>query len=155
MADALNHLSAMRTRIEWLSNLKTEYKPSKQFRRTSIVCTIGPKTNSPEKINMLRKAGLNVVRMNFSHGSYDYHQSVVDNAREAEKTMVGRPVAIALDTKGPEIRTGNTREDKDWPVAAGAEVIVTTDDKYQTACDDKTMYACMPETSAKRANEHD
>lgn len=44
------------------------------------------------------KAGLNVVRMNFSHGSYEYHQSVIDNAREAEKTQPGRPVAIALDT---------------------------------------------------------
>lgn len=46
------------------------------------------------------KAGLNVVRMNFSHGSYEYHQSVIDNAREAEKTQAGRPVAIALDTVG-------------------------------------------------------
>lgn len=143
MADALNGMPASRTRIEWLSQLNTEYKPSKQFRRTSIICTIGPKTNSPEKINMLRKAGLNVVRMNFSHGSYEYHQSVVDNAREAEKTMAGRPVAIALDTKGPEIRTGLTREEKDWPVKAGAEITVTTDEKFATACDDKTMYVCL------------
>ena len=44
--------------------------------------------------------GLNVVRMNFSHGSYEYNQSVIDNAREAEKTQAGRPVAIALDTVG-------------------------------------------------------
>lgn len=58
----------------------------------------GPKTNSVEKINMLRKAGLNVVRMNFSHGSYEYHQSVIDNAREAERKQPGRPLAIALDT---------------------------------------------------------
>jgi len=47
---------------------------------------------------MLRKAGLNVVRMNFSHGSYEYHQSVIDNAREAERNQAGRPLAIALDT---------------------------------------------------------
>ena len=59
---------------------------------------IGPKTNSAEKINMLRKAGLNVVRMNFSHGTYEYHQSVIDNAREAESKQPGRPLAIALDT---------------------------------------------------------
>ena len=47
---------------------------------------------------MLRKAGLNVVRMNFSHGAYEYHQSVIDNSREAERTQPGRPLAIALDT---------------------------------------------------------
>ncbi|CAD0093233.1 unnamed protein product [Aureobasidium mustum] len=98
MADAIAHLQAGRTRTEWLSQLNTEYVPKRQFRRSSIICTIGPKTNSPQAINMLRTAGLNVVRMNFSHGSYEYHQSVIDNAREAERTQAGRPVAIALDT---------------------------------------------------------
>ena len=47
---------------------------------------------------MLRKAGLNVVRMNFSHGAYEYHQSVIDHSREAERQIPGRPLAIALDT---------------------------------------------------------
>ncbi|GAB7355850.1 hypothetical protein MBLNU459_g6512t1 [Dothideomycetes sp. NU459] len=140
MADALAHLNAGRTRVEWLSQLNTEYKPKRQFRRTSIICTIGPKTNSAEKINMLRTAGLNVVRMNFSHGSYEYHQSVIDNAREAEKLQPGRPLAIALDTKGPEIRTGNTVGDADIPIAAGSEINITTDDKYATASDDKNMF---------------
>lgn len=55
MADALNHQESGRTRIEWLSNLNTAYKPAKNYRRTSIICTIGPKTNSAEKINVLRK----------------------------------------------------------------------------------------------------
>ena len=96
-------------------------------RRTSIIGTIGPKTNSAEKINMLRTAGLNVVRMNFSHGSYEYHQSVIDHAREAEKAQPGRPLAIALDTKGPEIRTGQTKGDEDIPIAAGAEINITVD----------------------------
>ncbi|THY70146.1 pyruvate kinase [Aureobasidium pullulans] len=140
MADAIAHLQAGRTRIEWLSQLNTEYAPKRQFRRSSIICTIGPKTNSPQAINMLRTAGLNVVRMNFSHGSYEYHQSVIDNAREAEKTQAGRPVAIALDTKGPEIRTGNTVNDQDFPISAGAEINITTDEKYATACDEKNMY---------------
>ena len=59
-------------------------------------------------LTKLRKEGMNVVRMNFSHGSYDYHGSVIAAARESEKAepLDGRPVAIALDTKGPEIRTG-------------------------------------------------
>lgn len=77
--------------------------------------------------------------MNFSHGSYEYHQSVVDHAREAEKAQAGRPLAIALDTKGPEIRTGNTVDDKDLPIKEGAEINITTDEKYRTASDEKNM----------------
>jgi pyruvate kinase len=92
-----------------------------------------------EAINKLRTAGLNVVRMNFSHGSYEYHQSVIDHAREAEKVQKGRQIAIALDTKGPEIRTGNTANDEDIPISAGTELNITTDDKYATCCDDKNM----------------
>jgi pyruvate kinase len=138
-ATALDHLSAGSTTIEWLSNLDTEFKPTKNYRRSAIICTIGPKTNSVVAINKLRKAGLNVVRMNFSHGSYEYHQSVIDNAREAEKVQAGRQIAIALDTKGPEIRTGNTKDDADLPIAAGDEINITTDEKYATACDLQNM----------------
>ncbi|CAK4033911.1 pyruvate kinase [Lecanosticta acicola] len=140
MGDSMLHQEYGKTRAQWLASLDTEYKPPTQFRRTSIICTIGPKTNSAEKINMLRSAGLNVVRMNFSHGSYEYHQSVIDNARKAEATQPGRPVAIALDTKGPEIRTGNTPGDEDIPISAGSEINITTDDKYATASDNKNMY---------------
>lgn len=140
MATAMDHLSSGSTKIEWLSQLNTEFKPTKNYRRTSIICTIGPKTNSVKAINQLRIAGLNVVRMNFSHGSYEYHQSVIDNAREAEKVQAGRQLAIALDTKGPEIRTGNTVGDEDLPISAGSEINITTDDKYATASDAKNMY---------------
>lgn len=68
-----------------------------------------------------------------------YHQSVIDNAREAARVQTGRPLAIALDTKGPEIRTGNTVDDKDYPIKMGAEITITTDDAYATASDDKNM----------------
>ena len=88
---------------------------------------------------MLRKAGLNVVRMNFSHGSYEYHQSVIDNTRQSAKDMPGRPLAIALDTKGPEIRTGNTPGDGDIAIKSGLELNLTTDDKYAAASDDKNL----------------
>ncbi|KAK3346581.1 pyruvate kinase [Lasiosphaeria hispida] len=138
-ATALDHLS-LGGRIDWLSQLDTAYQPERNLRRTSIICTIGPKTNSVEAINKLREAGLNVVRMNFSHGSYEYHQSVIDNARAAEKAQKGRQVAIALDTKGPEIRTGNTVGDADLPIAVGKVLNITTDDKYATACDTDNMY---------------
>jgi pyruvate kinase len=138
MATALDHLQGG-GRIDWLASLNTAFQPEKNLRRTSIICTIGPKTNSPEAINKLRKAGLNVVRMNFSHGSYEYHQSVIDNTREAEKIQPGRQIAIALDTKGPEIRTGNTKDDQDLPIAAGKILNITTDDKYAAACDTDNM----------------
>ncbi|KAI9816017.1 MAG: Pyruvate kinase [Pycnora praestabilis] len=139
MANALDHLSS-RTRHEWLCQLNTESHPAKNHRRTSIIGTIGPKTNSVEKMNLLRKAGLNIVRMNFSHGAYEYHQSVVDHAKEAERVQPGRPLAVALDTKGPEIRTGNTTGDADIPISIGTEINITTDDKYATASDDTNMY---------------
>lgn len=134
MATALDHLY-IGGRINWLAQLNTAAQPDKNYRRSSIICTIGPKTNSVEAMNDLRKAGMNVVRMNFSHGSYEYHQSVIDNAREAEKQMPGRQLAIALDTKGPEIRTGNTKNDEDLPISAGKELNFTTDEQYATSCD--------------------
>ncbi|TGZ84082.1 pyruvate kinase [Ascodesmis nigricans] len=130
----------LRTRYEWLSALNIENRPQNNYRRTSIICTIGPKTNSVERINELRSAGLNIARMNFSHGTYEYHKSVIDNVREAEKVQLGRPVAIALDTKGPEIRTGLTKDEVDYPITAGAEITITTDDAYATESDDTIMY---------------
>ncbi|KAH8899172.1 PK-domain-containing protein [Thozetella sp. PMI_491] len=132
MATALDHLQ-LGGRIDWLASLDTAFKPERNLRRTSIICTIGPKTNSVEAINKLRQAGLNVVR-------YEYHQSVIDNTREAERVQPGRQVAIALDTKGPEIRTGNTKGDEDLPISAGKIINITTDEKYATACDTDNMY---------------
>ena len=57
------------------------YSEPASLRSTGIICTIGPKTKSPEMITELRKAGLNVVRMNFSHGSYEYHGEVCASHR--------------------------------------------------------------------------
>ncbi|KAG6016320.1 Pyruvate kinase [Claviceps lovelessii] len=127
-------------KVAWLASLDTAYSPERNYRRSAIICTIGPKTNSVEAINKLRDSGLNVVRMNFSHGSYEYHQSVIDNTRAAVKCHAGRPVAIALDTKGPEIRTGNTTNDEDIPISAGKVMNFTTDEKYSTCCDTENMY---------------
>ncbi|EJD03885.1 pyruvate kinase [Fomitiporia mediterranea MF3/22] len=132
--------------LEWLSSLSpinaaVPTEETKFLRKTAIIATIGPKTNSVEKIAELRKAGVNIIRMNFSHGSYEYHQSVVDNTRKAaELDPEGRPLAIALDTKGPEIRTGLIKDNQDIPIKAGHEFIVSTDDKYAEIGDDKVLY---------------
>ena len=69
------------------------------FRKTGIICTIGPGTNSPAALADLRKAGMNIMRMNFSHGDHAYHQSAIDNLRKSFDVYPGPPVAIALDTK--------------------------------------------------------
>ncbi|KAI9316731.1 pyruvate kinase [Dichotomocladium elegans] len=78
--------------------------------------------------------------MNFSHGSYEYHQSVIDNTRKSYELYPGRPVAIALDTKGPEIRTGNMRDNIELPISVGHEMIFSVDEQYKDICDDKVMY---------------
>ncbi|KAF9481698.1 pyruvate kinase [Pholiota conissans] len=147
----------IRSQLEWNSQLSTETAPAinesnKHKRKTSIIATIGPKVNTVEKLADLRRAGVNVVRMNFSHGSYEYHQSVIDNTRKmVAQDPSGRPVAIALDTKGPEIRTGLTRDGQDWSIAAGHEFIVSTDPKYSETCDASVMwvdYANLPKVTA-------
>ncbi|KAI0460927.1 Pyruvate kinase [Komagataella kurtzmanii] len=128
------------SKLGWLSKLDVSSTPERNLRRSSIIGTIGPKTNSPEVLVSLRQAGLNIVRMNFSHGSYEYHQSVVDNARKSEEIYPGRPLAIALDTKGPEIRTGTTKGETDYAIPMGHEMIFTTDLSFAKSSDDKVMF---------------
>lgn len=76
------------------------------MRKTKIVCTIGPASESVEKLTQLIEAGMNVARLNFSHGDHEEHGARIRNIREAAK-QTGKTVAILLDTKGPEIRTNN------------------------------------------------
>lgn len=74
------------------------------MRKTKIVCTIGPASESPETLEQLMEAGMNVARLNFSHGSHEEHKARILAIREASK-KTGKVVGILLDTKGPEIRT--------------------------------------------------
>lgn len=76
------------------------------LRKTKIVCTIGPASESVEKLEQLINSGMNVARLNFSHGDFEEHGMRIKNIREAAK-RAGKTVAILLDTKGPEIRTHN------------------------------------------------
>lgn len=78
------------------------------FRKTKIVSTIGPASESVEKLTQLIESGMNVARLNFSHGDFDEHGARITNIRAASKA-VGKTVAILLDTKGPEIRTGSLK----------------------------------------------
>lgn len=76
--------------------------------RTKIICTIGPSVNTLEKISKLIEAGMNVARLNFSHGAYSEHLTMINYIKEA-RAYLKKPVAIMLDTKGPEIRIGKIK----------------------------------------------
>jgi len=75
------------------------------MRKTKIVCTIGPASRSYEVIEKLIKMGMNVARLNFSHGSYKEHLQVIENIRQAS-LKIGQPIAILQDLGGPKIRIG-------------------------------------------------
>ncbi len=80
------------------------------MRKTKIVCTIGPATNSYEKIEQLIQAGMDVARLNFSHGSYEDHLQVIENIRRASLKR-GKSVAILQDLEGPKIRIGKIEKE--------------------------------------------
>ena len=75
------------------------------MRKTKIVCSIGPASSDDTVIENLILAGMNVARFNFSHDTHENHRIAIDRVRRVSR-KVGIPVALMLDTKGPEIRTG-------------------------------------------------
>ena len=75
-------------------------------KKTKIVCTIGPASESKEVLTKLVNEGMNIARLNFSHGSYEEHGNRIKLIREVAKET-GKPIGILLDTKGPEIRLGD------------------------------------------------
>lgn len=81
----------------------------KRERKTKIVCTIGPACEQPEMLTQMMDAGMDVARLNFSHGTYEEHQGRINNIRRIAKEK-GLHIAILLDTKGPEIRTGQFKD---------------------------------------------
>ncbi|HLR62982.1 MAG TPA: pyruvate kinase [Lentibacillus sp.] len=101
------------------------------MRKTKIVCTIGPASESVETLTQLIEGGMNVARLNFSHGDFDEHEQRIQNIREAaEKT--GKIIAILLDTKGPEVRTG-TFKHGEAEIIKGSIVHVTMEEVEGTA----------------------
>jgi len=106
------------------------------MRKTKIVCTVGPASESKEMLTKLVQAGMNVMRLNFSHGDYEEHGARILNIREVVQET-GIKVAILLDTKGPEIRTMNVTNG-DVLLEAGQTFTLTTD---QSISGDKTRVA--------------
>ncbi len=95
--------------------------------KTKIVCTIGPASENKEVFKSLAISGLNVARLNFSHGDHQEHQLRIDMINEVRKEL-DRPIAILLDTKGPEIRTG-TFSEPEVLLEGGSTFTIWHDDK--------------------------
>lgn len=96
------------------------------MKKTKIVCTIGPNTESEVMLNKLLDAGMDVMRLNFSHGDYAEHGRRIENLRNISAKK-SKHVAILLDTKGPEIRTMKLEAGKEVSLQAGQQFIFTTD----------------------------
>merc|ERR1739844_114470 len=135
------------TTVEYLSRLQILSKADK-IRLSGIVCTIGPVSKAPEFLMKMIESGMNVARMNFSHGSHEYHASTIANCREAAKMYreekgFDPSLAIALDTKGPEIRTGLLEGDdgrKELLFEAGDTLKLTTDDAFKEKCTKEVVW---------------
>uniref|UniRef100_A0A8C1T5F6 Pyruvate kinase n=1 Tax=Cyprinus carpio TaxID=7962 RepID=A0A8C1T5F6_CYPCA len=140
------HAAMAETLLEHLCLLDIDSEPTVS-RNTGIVCTLGPASKSVETLKEMIKSGMNVARLNFSHGTHEYHAGTIKNVREAIESFGAgsieyRPVAIALDTKGPEIRTGlikgsGTEEVK---LVKGNIIKLTLDDSFKDNCDDKILW---------------
>ncbi|WP_432665891.1 pyruvate kinase [Wukongibacter baidiensis] len=96
------------------------------MRKTKIVCTIGPASESKEMFSSLVKSGLNVARLNFSHGDHEEHLQRINMIKEVRREL-DTPVAILLDTKGPEIRTGKFAKEA-VELEEGQEFVLTTEE---------------------------
>ncbi|KXO08327.1 Pyruvate kinase [Moritella sp. JT01] len=96
------------------------------MKKTKIVCTIGPKTESVEKLTELVNAGMNVMRLNFSHGNFAEHSGRIQNIRQVSENL-NKKIAVLLDTKGPEIRTIKLENGEDVTLTIGQSFTFTTD----------------------------
>ncbi|KAK2712078.1 pyruvate kinase-like [Artemia franciscana] len=142
--------SSNTTNIEYLAGL--DFKQNPNFLRLSrIICTIGPSSANIEILEKMIEAGMDVARLNFSHGSYEYHANIITLIRQAvvnirAKSIVAStcivPVAIALDTKGPEIRTGILEGGATCEVelVKGREIQITIDKAFVEKCSAQVVY---------------
>lgn len=94
-----------------------------RLRKTKIICTLGPASDSPEKIEELIKAGMDVARLNLSFGTRDYHSQLIDAVRKTSENL-DKPVAVLMDLSGPKIRIG--RLSSPVTLHRGERVVLTT-----------------------------
>ena len=97
----------------------------KRMKKTKIICTMGPNTDSYDIMKELAQNSMDVARFNFSHGDYAEHKNRLELLKKVRKE-VDRPIAALLDTKGPEIRTGLLKDGKKVTLVEGQTYILTT-----------------------------
>jgi len=132
--------------IDHLCSLDINTKASR-VRLSGIICTIGPASAKVPVLEKMIETGMNIARLNFSHGSYEYHSATIAAVREAVANLSQRldmtvPVAIALDTKGPEIRTGLLEggASAEVELKRGGTVKVTTDASFSVKGSSEVIY---------------
>ena len=112
-------------------------------RRTKIVCTLGPATASAERIEALIRAGIDVARINFSHGTLAEHTATIARVRAAAARL-DRPVAILQDLQGPKIRTGALQNGGPVTLRDGQPFTITTRSIAGDAATVSTTYDALP-----------
>src|SRR5258708_5938925 len=112
------------------------------MRKTKIVCTMGPASSSEDMITRLIQAGMDVARVNMSHGDHSGHARVIRRLRAASDKL-GKPIAILLDLQGPKIRTGKILGGR-VEVRSGATITLTTRAVEGTAELISTSYSHLP-----------
>lgn len=115
--------------------------------RVKIVCTIGPASREPSILRDMIDAGMNVARLNFSHGTHEYHSETIDLVRAASE-QAQRPVAILADMQGPKLRTGKMQEGG-VPIVAKETLVLTTDDIIGAPGRVPIQYKDLPQTVKK------
>ncbi|WP_196716556.1 pyruvate kinase [Actinomyces trachealis] len=113
------------------------------MRRAKIVCTLGPATDSPEQVQALVDAGMNVARINRSHGRAEDQEEVIARVRAAAEAS-GQPIAILVDLQGPKIRLGRFVNDQKVQLHKGDEFTITTEDVLGTVKRCSTTFKGLP-----------
>ena len=117
------------------------------MRKTKIVCTLGPATDDEEILRQVIDSGLDVARFNFSHGNHEEQKERMDMVKKISKE-VGKPIGLMLDTKGPEVRTGDLKEGK-VQLVEGEETVITTEEIEGDAERFSVQYKKLPEDLEK------
>lgn len=113
------------------------------MRKAKIVCTTGPATDTPEQIQALVDAGMDVARINRSHGAPEEHEAIIGHVRAAAKAS-GRAVAVLVDLQGPKIRLGRFKDNAKVELAEGDVFTITTEDVVGTKELASTTYKGLP-----------